>query len=148
MGNTLISGPPAAGKSQLARELLSQVQGQGAIVDFQSIYAALLMLRRDPETGRYPERDPADAHLLALAEYVRRAMISGATEMDIEIIATNSSGSPQRREYLRGLLGPGAVEVVLDPGRAVVEQRLSVNGVLSQQCRDGINRWFGALPNG
>ena len=54
------------------------MQGQGAIIDFQSIYAALLMLRRDPETGRYPERDPADAHLLALAEYVtRKAMIYG-----------------------------------------------------------------------
>ena len=148
MPNTLVSGPAGAGKSRLAGELLGQVQGQGAIVDFQSIYAALLMLRRDPETGRYPERDPADAHLLALAEYVRKAMITGAREMDIEIIATNSDGSPQRREYLRGLLGPGAVETVLDPGRAVVEERLSVNGRLSQQCLDGINRWFGNLPNG
>ena len=46
MPNTLISGPAGAGKSQLARELLAQVQGQGAIVDFQSIYAALLLLRR------------------------------------------------------------------------------------------------------
>ena len=51
MGNALISGPPAAGKSQLARDLLAQVQGQGAIVDFQSIYAALLLLRRDPDDG-------------------------------------------------------------------------------------------------
>ena len=148
MPNTLISGPPAAGKSQLARDLLAQVQGQGAIVDFQSIYAALLLLRRDPETGRYPERDPADAHLLALAEYVRRAMISGALLMDIEIIATSSDGSPQRREYLRGLLGPGAVEVVLDPGRAIVEERLSINGVLSVQCGEASDRWYGGLPNG
>ena len=147
MPNTLVSGPAGAGKSQLARELLAQVQGQGAIIDFQSIYAALLLLRRGDD-GRFPERDPADAHLLALSEYVRRVMISGAREMDIEIIATNSDGSPQRREYLRGLLGPGAVETVLDPGRAVVEQRLSVNGVLSQQCRDGISRWFSRLPNG
>ena len=145
MANTLISGPAGAGKSQLARELLAQAQGPGAIIDFQAIYAALLLLRPGGD-GRYPERDPADAHLLALAEYTRRAMISGAREMDIEILATNSSGSPQRREYLRGLLGPGAVETVLNPGRAVVEERLSVNGVLSQQCRDSVNRWF--LPNG
>ena len=40
MPNTLISGPAGAGKSQLARELLAQVQGQGAIIDFQSIYAS------------------------------------------------------------------------------------------------------------
>ena len=147
MANTLASGPSGAGKSQLARDLLAQVQGQGAIVDFQAIYAALLLLRRGDD-GRYPERDPADAHLLALAEYTRKAMITGAQEMDIEIIATNSDGSPARREYLRGLLGPGAVETILDPSRAVVEERLSVNGVLSQQCRDGINRWYGNLPNG
>ena len=145
--NTVISGPSGAGKSQLARELLAQVEGQGAIVDFQSIYAAMLLLRRGDD-GRYPERDPADAHLLALAEYTRKAMISGAREMDIEIIATNSDGSPQRREYLRGLLGPGAVETVLDPGRTIVEQRLSVNGVLSQQCALSISRWFSRLPNG
>ena len=124
------------------------MQGQGAIIDFQSIYAALLMLRRDPETGRYPERDPADAPLLALAEYTRKAMISGAREMDIEIIATNSDGSPQRREYLRGLLGPGAVETVLDPGIEVVVERLSVDGTLSEQCRQAIQRFYGRLPNG
>ena len=147
MANTLISGPSGAGKSNLARELLAQVQGQGAIVDFQAIYAALLLLLRGPD-GRYPERDPADAHLLALAEYVRRAMITGAREMDIEILATNSDGSPARREYLRGLLGPGAVETVLDPGKAAVVDRLSINGVLSQQCGQAVDRWYGRLPNG
>ena len=144
MASTLISGPSGAGKSRLARELLAQVQGPGAIVDFQAIYAAMLLLRRGDD-GRYPERDPADAHLLALAEYTRRSMISGAREMDVEILATNSDGSPARREHLRGLLGPGAVEVVLDPGRAVVEQRLSVNGRLSQQCGQAIDRWYGRL---
>ena len=144
MANTLVSGPSGAGKSKLARDLLAQVQGQGAIVDFQAIYSAMLLLRRGDD-GRYPERDPVDAHLLALAEYVRRAMITGARDMDIEIIATNSDGSPARREYLRGLLGPGAVETVLDPGRKVVVDRLSVNGVLSQQCSDAVSRWFSRI---
>ena len=147
MPNTLISGPAGAGKGRLARELLGKVEGQGAIVDFQAIYAALLLLLRGDD-GRYPERDPADAHLLALSEWTRKSMITGAREMDIEIIATNSTGSSARREYLRGLLGPGAVETVLDPGRKVVEERLSVNGVLSQQCRSAQNRWYGNLPNG
>ena len=148
MPNTLVSGPAGAGKSQLARELLAKVEGQGAIVDFQAIYSALLLLRRDPETGRYPERDPADAHLLALAEYTRKAMISGAREMDIEIIASSSDGSPQRREYLLGLLGPGAVETVLDPGIEVVTQRLSVEGTLSDQCKKAIQRFYGRLSSG
>ena len=142
MANTLISGPAGAGKSRLARDLLAQVQGNGCIVDFQAIYSALLLLVKNAETGRYPERDPSDAHLLALAEYTRRAMITGAQEMDIEIIATNSDGSPARREYLRGLLGAGAVETVLDPGRSVVEGRLAVNHELSHQCRQAIDRWY------
>ena len=147
MANILVSGPAGAGKSRLARDLLAQMQGQGAIVDFQAIYSALLLLLRGPD-GRYPERDPADAHLLALSEYVRKAMFTGAREMDIEVIATNSDGSPSRREYLRGLLGAGAVEQVLDPGRKVVVDRLSINGVLSQQCGQAIDRWYGGLPNG
>ena len=144
MGNTLISGPSGAGKSRLARELLAQVQGQGAIVDFQAIYSALLLSLRGVD-GRYPERNPADAHILALAEWVRRAMIAGAERMDIEVIMTNGDGSPRRREYLRGLLGPGAVETVLDPGREVVTQRLSVDGRISQQCNDAIQRWFSRI---
>ena len=65
----------------------------------------------------------------------------------MEIIATNSDGSPARREYLRGLLGPGAVETVLDPGRKVVVDRLSINGVLSQQCGQAVGRWYGSLPD-
>ena len=95
MANTLISGPSGAGKSKLARELLAQVQGQGAIVDFQlsivpcSYYGVGMMVDTLSVTL-------LDAHLLALAEYVRRAMITGARDMDIEIIATNSDGSPQR----------------------------------------------------
>ena len=143
----MISGPAGAGKSRLARELLAQVQGQGVIVDFQAIYAALLLLLRG-EDGRYPERNPVDAHLLALAEYLRKAAVTGAREMDIEVIMTNSDGSPQRREYLRGLLGPGAVETVLDPGKAAVVDRLSINGVLTDQCGQAIDRWYGRLPNG
>ena len=143
MGNTLISGPAGAGKSRLARDLLSQVQGQGAIVDYQACYSALLLLLRGPD-GRYPERNPADAHLLALSEYVRKAMISGAREMDIEIIATNSDGDPDRRAFLLGLLGAGASERVVDPGRDVVSERLAdaITGELSMECQDALGRWY------
>ena len=112
---TLLSGPAGAGKSALARQLLADLGGAGVVVDFQAIYAAMLLLLRDDD-GRYPERNASQSHLLALAEYVRRAMIGGALEMDIEIIATNSDGSPTRRAYLLGLLGPGATERVIDPG--------------------------------
>ena len=75
-------------------------------------------------------------------------MISGALEMDIEIIATNSDGSPTRRNYLLGLLGPGARETVLDPGIDVIHKLLSRDGVITQQCADAADRWYKRLPNG
>ena len=147
MASTLISGPAGAGKTAAARELLAERTAPTVLIDFQQIYAGLLGIERLPN-GRYPERLEADAYALALAEYTRRAMITGAQEMEIEIIATNSDGSPARREYLRGLLGAGAVEQVLAPGKAAVVERLSINGVLSEQCGQAIDRWYGRLPNG
>ena len=116
------------------------------MVDFQSLYAALLQLVRLPN-GRYPERDPADDYALAATEYLRRAAITAAQERELYTIVTNSDGSPERRQQLLGLLGDDATEVVLDPGRAVVEARLAntVTGVLSDQCRTAINRWYGRV---
>ena len=139
-----MSGPAGAGKSALARTLLSELSGDGVIVDFQAIYAALLLLLRDDD-GRYPERDATQSHLLALAEYARRAIITGAIQQEIEIIATNSDGSPTRRNFLLTELGAVATEQVIDPGRDVVSERLAVNGILSPQCNEAINRWYGRL---
>ena len=66
-------------ESRLARDLLAQVEGPGRDCGLPShlqrpcsCYGVGMMVR-------YPERDPADAHLLALAEYTRKAMISGST---------------------------------------------------------------------
>ena len=121
--------------------------GDGVIVDFQAIYAALLLLNRDSD-GRYPERQPNQSYLLALAEYIRRAAITGAQEMEIDPIVTNSDGAPARRNLLLGLLGAGASETVIDPGIDVVQFRLAVDGQLSRQCNEAINRWYTRLPNG
>ena len=114
------------------------------MIDFQTIYAGLLGIERLP-SGRFPERLQSDSYALPMAEYVRRVSITGAVEQEIDPIVTNSDGSPARRAALLGFLGPGAVETVIDPGLAVVTERLSVNGLLSVQCGDAINRWFGSL---
>ena len=149
MPNVLLSGPAGAGKSAAAKEILDAADEPTVIVDFQTIYAALLGIERDPETGRYPERLESEAYVLALTEYIRRAAITGARAMEIDVVLTNSDGAPQRRGELRILLGAEEVteERVIDPGRAVVEARLAdaVDGELSEQCERAVSRWYGRV---
>ena len=141
----LLSGPAGAGKTALARELLSQFQGPGVVADFQSILAALLLLVRD-SNGRYPPRLETQGYALPIAEYVRRAIMTVAAESEIEVIVTNSDGDPTRRNFLLAQLGPGAIERVIDPGIDVVKTRLAdANGLLSVSCGDAINRWYKRL---
>ena len=113
--------------------------------DFQSILAALTLLERGPD-GRYPQRRESQASwLLPLTEYVRQTIIGAAQERGVEVVATNSDGSPERRALLLSRLGPGATEIVVDPGIDVITRRLSVNGTLSDQCRSAIQRWKGRI---
>ena len=145
MAAILLSGPAGAGKSALARELLEQFSEPGVVADFQSLYAAILMLVRDG-SGRFPPRLATHSHALAIAEYVRRAIMTVALENDVSIVVTNSDGDPTRRNFLLGQLGPGAVERVIDPGIEIVRERLAdVDGLLSVQCGEAIGRWFGRL---
>ena len=91
--------------------------------------------------GRYPLRNE---RLLPLTEYVRRAIITGATDRDIAVIATNSDGDPARRSFLLGQLGEGATERIVDPGENIVAARLSdpETGILSPECKSAIGRWY------
>ena len=141
MASLLLSGPSGGGKSAEALAVMAERSEPAVIIDFQRIYAGLLGIERLP-SGRYPERLDADAYALPLAEYARRAMIRGAVQQQVDAFATNSDGDPERRSFLLGLLGPGAEERVIDPGIAVVTERLSVDGVLSDQCRQAIGRWY------
>ena len=143
MAGVLLSGPAGASKSALARQLLSENPGLAAIADFQSVYAALSGDVRGPD-GRYPLRVE---QLLPLVEYVRRAIISGAVARDIDVIATNSDGDPERRAFLLSQLGPGATERIVDPGEQIVAARLSdsATGELSPECGSAIGRWYGRL---
>ena len=145
MPGVLLSGPAGAGKSQAARELLASLHVPGVIVDFQSLYAALLQLERNPD-GRYPERLASDVHVLAIAEYLRRSAITAARRAELFAIVTNSDGAPTRRAALLSEMGPGAVEQVIDPGEDVVTQRLSGRtGKLSTQCKQAVGRWYGRI---
>ena len=114
MAGLLISGPAGAGKSQRARELLDNAATPTVAADFQSLYAALLLLERQPN-GRYPERLESQGYALAMAEYLRRVIMSVAPERDIAVITTNSDGSPVRRKALLDALGTGPWKPSLTP---------------------------------
>lgn len=143
MASILLSGPAGAAKSALARQLLADNPGLAAIADFQAVYAALTAVTRGPD-GRYPLRDD---RLLPLVEYVRRAIITGAINREIDVIATNSDGDLTRRQFLLSQLGDGAQERIVDPGRDIVSARLADphTGELSTECAAAIARWYGRL---
>ena len=140
----LLSGPAGAGKSAAAREILSAATSPLVAADFQSILAALLLLERLPN-GRYPNRNPAQAAwLLPMAEAIRQTIITIAVDREIDVVATNSDGSPERRAFLLGRLGRGATERVIDPGIDVVTERLAgPDLVLSDDCKQAVIRWYG-----
>ena len=116
MAGLLLSGPAGAGKSEEARRVMAESNIPAVVIDFQAIYAALLLLDRDAD-GRYPERQGRDSHLLPLAEYTRRAATTGAVDRQLFAIVTNSDGDADRRRTLLGLLGAGGQERIIDPGR-------------------------------
>ena len=96
------------------------------------------------ENGNYPESDP---DLLPLVERERQRIIRDAVEMEIGVVATNSDGAQARRSYLLGILGPDALEEIVDPGEAIVRARLSnpTTGSLSDSCGRAIQRWYSRL---
>ena len=141
MASILLSGPAGASKSSTARRLLLEHPQLAILADFQLVYRALTDVERGRD-GRYPLRDE---RLLPTTEYVRRVIISAAVERDIDVVATNSDGSPERRAFLLAQLGEGAVERIVDPGENIVRARLSdpETGDLSDDCGEAIARWYG-----
>ena len=104
-----------------------------------------MLLERLPN-GRYPNRIEAQAAwLLPMAEAIRQTIITIAVDREIDVVATNSDGSPERRAFLLSRLGPGATERVIDPGISIVTDRLSVEGVLTDDCGKAISRWYGSV---
>ena len=108
--NLLLTGPAGGGKSQAARELLRTGKVDVA-ADFQSILAALLLLERDPETGRYPPRDRAAERLIPLAQAIKALRsLAEARSRELTVVATNSptavsSPTPEAHSGARRGLG-------------------------------------------
>ena len=138
--SVLVSGPAGAGKTQRAR-FLQQEHG-GMVSDFQETYADLLGIERDPATGRYPPRRPEDRYIMSIVQEQRRVAVATAQARGMPVYYTNSLGEEGRRRALIQSLGPNAAEETIDPGEPEVVRRLSVNGRLSGQCREAIDRWY------
>ena len=143
MANILLSGPAGAGKTEEARRLLEAAMEPMVAADFQTLLAALLLLVRLPD-GRFPQRQESQASwLLPLTEYLRMAIIGAARDRGVDVVSTNSDGSPERRALLLSRLGPGATERIIDPGINVVTERLSgPDGGMSDQCIEAVGRWY------
>ena len=145
MPNTLLSGSAGSGKSEIARRMVQDGEAD-VVVDFQSVLASLLQLRRQ-EDGRYPPRDERAARLMPMVEYLRATAIRYAVEAELKVVVTNSDGDRTRRNQILARLGSNAVEQVVEIDRSVAVARLSdpVTGTLSQQCESSISRWFDRL---
>ena len=143
MADVLLSGPAGAGKTAEARRLLEDYPGPAVALDFQSLYAALLLLERMAD-GRYPQREPQHEFAYPLVEYLRRAALTAARDREIEVVLTNSDSSPERRAACSwDCSSRGQRRRVIDPGRAVVVERLSdADGNLTIQCGEAIGRWY------
>ncbi len=144
--SVLISGPAGAGKTQFAQEL--QQRHGGMVSDFQSEYAKRLGIERDPVTGRYPPRRPEDRYIISIVQEDRRTAVAQARARGQNVYYTNSLGENGRRRALLQSLGERAIEEVIDPGELAVAARLSVEGVLSGQCREAIDRWYRPFATG
>ena len=127
----IISGPAGAGKTERARELIAELQAEGLepiVADFQSLYAALLLVSRG-EDGRFPERADDAAYILGMVEYIRSTIARRALADDMPVVATISE-RPDGSRYraLAALLGGAAREETIDPGVDEIVRRLGEPG--------------------
>ena len=145
--SAIIAGPAGAGKTQRAREVLAELTAAGYepfAADFQSVYAALLLIERLPD-GRYPERLDSQAYALVMVEYLRTTLIRRALDDDRPVVATISERPGGARYTVLLALMRGAREETLDPGVDVVLDRLAgPDGAIPQQCLDAAGRWYPA----
>ena len=144
--SVIISGPAGAGKTERAREIIAELRAEGLepiAADFQSIYAALLLVTRGDD-GRFPERADDAAYILGMVEYIRSTIARRALADDMPVVATISERSDGARyKALAALLGGAAREETIDPGVDEIIGRFMENNQIPSQCREAIGRWYG-----
>ena len=140
---TLIEGPAGSGKSQIVAAMLAagEVDVQA---DLTAIWAALRGIERGPD-GRYPVRTADDPAIRSgLAAYVRAVVVNQGLRQGLRVAVT--TGSPDTAVRWAGVAEESSSSfavLTVDPGEAVVRDRLTVDGVLSDECSEAVNRWYG-----
>ena len=142
MSLILIEGPAGSGKSQLAAAMLAagEIDVQA---DLTAIWAALRGVERGPD-GHFPIRlgdDPAIR--TGLASYIRAAVVRQGLRDGLNVAVT--SGSPDtavKWSVVAEETGATFQVQTIDPGEATVRERLTVDGVLPDECEAAIGRWY------
>ena len=139
MALTIVRGPAGGGKSGY----VERVRRPGEVLaDFTLLYAAISGATRGPD-GRYPVRLDSDP-LIPITAAIKAYIVRQAAARALRGYVTTSDSSAGELARLRELGASDAEAITLDPGRAVVEARLSdpETGELSEQCRLAPARWY------
>lgn len=145
MSLLLLQGPAGSGKSQALPQFLGN--GYDVVADYTAIWAAITGATRDPATGLYPVRTQADAVVrTGLVSYLQAAVVRQALRVDLSaIVTTGSAGQDGKWEAIANEYGADFDTVTIDPGEAVVTERLknqSSTGELLDECSSALKRWY------
>ena len=114
------------------------------LADYTALWAATRGIERDNE-GKYPVRQDSDpAVRTGLVPWVRAAVVRQALRVGLRVAVT--SGTPRTAVKWSQIAREEDALFSLrtiDPGEAVVRQRLAVDGVVSSECEAAVNRWYG-----
>lgn len=143
MALVLVEGPAGSGKSQIVNDMLAADE-LDVVADLTALWAALRGIERGPD-GRYPVRTGDDPTIrTGLAAYIRAVVVREGLRQGLRVAVT--TGSPDTAVRWAGVASESASSfavLTVDPGEAVVRDRLTVDGVLSDECSGAINRWYG-----
>ena len=137
---TLLEGPAGSGKSAAAGRML-EAGDADVQADLTALWAALRGHERDAD-GRYPIRQDDDP-ALGLSSYMRAAVVRQALREDLAVVVT--SGTPDMASRWADVAEEQAASfavTTIDPGEAVVRERLAVDGELHPACDRAIRRWY------
>ena len=139
----LVEGPAGSGKSQHVAAMLANGEVD-VVADLTALWAATRGIERAPD-GRFPIRADDDPTIrTGLAAYVRAVVVREGLRSGLRVAVT--SGTPDTATKWAAVAeesGAAFNVTTIDPGEAVVRERLAVGGKLDPQCEEAVRRWYG-----